>query len=198
LIFDRKAAPNGAPSMSPKHPRFARVFLFSGLIGLGLAFAGHKSHRPGPVRKNPSAEARPFQNLSSSPEDLAKRAIACLNRGDTAAFYRLAIGREEYLQLYPFLPDADTSSPDDKNFRMGYFLMDNRKQVLRIFERYGNAGLVFSRLAFLEEMDDRKRFAFHHGFHVWVKKDTTEMELTLSKTLVSVKGGWKIWGFSDD
>lgn len=139
-----------------------------------------------------------FKNMAPSPGDLLKQMIACLNKGDTAKLYRLSITRQEYLQLYPFLPNADTTHSDDKDFRMGFFLMDNRKMVLRAFSHFGAQALEFSRFAFEAQTEDRGTLIFHHGLKVWVKKSGQEIELPISRSLIFTHGGWKFWGFSSD
>jgi hypothetical protein len=198
------AALSGAAFRFGKPPRLARALsLFCSVLALAGSPAAAKtapSHH-GTAKRSASgshqAQERPFRNMPKTPTDLIGRAIGCINRGDTAGLYSLSVMREEYLQLYPYMPQADTSNDDDRNFRMGYFLMDNRKMAIRLFEAYGKFNLRFSRMAFLGEKEDRQRFAFHYGLHVWVIKDGNEIELPLSRTLVSVDGGWKLWGFSD-
>jgi hypothetical protein len=213
LIDPKNAALSGAAFPSGRLPRSARgLSLFCSVLALAGSLAAAKtstfpgakasphaktsSHPPKRLESHP-APARPFQDMPKTPVELIGKAIECINRGDTAGLYGLSVLREEYLQLYPYLPHADTSNQDDRNFRMGYFLMDNRKMAIRMFESFGKSNLRFSRMAFLGEKEDRQRFEFHYGLHVWVIKDGNETELPLSKTLVSVDGGWKLWGFSD-
>ncbi len=145
-----------------------------------------------------AAAKKPMEQFAKGPTELIQNAIDCLNRGDTAKFYQLSIVRDEYKNLYPFLPRADTTNNEDRDFRMGFFLMDNRKMILRIFEKHGKHNLKFSRMAFLGEKEDRNKFAFHHGLHVWVLENGIEVELPLSKSLISLPKGWKFWGFSGD
>ncbi len=139
-----------------------------------------------------------FRNLPATPEALMQRAVACLNRGDTAGFYNLGVTREEYLALYPYLDRADTVNHDDRDFRMGFFLMDNRKMIIRLFQERGGSGLEFSRLAFLAQPRSQGPFAFNEGFLAWVKKDSQETELLIAKSLIYVEGGWKFWGLKSD
>ncbi len=178
-------------------------FLFLICISPFLTFANalavsSKTPPHNKSRAGLSLEKKPFQNLAKNPSELVAKALDCLNRGDTLGLYNLSIVREEYIQLYPFLPRADTTSVEDRDFRMGYFLMDNRKMIFRKFENHGRANLQFSRLAFLGEKEARGRFSFHHGLHIWVLKGGKEIELVLAKSLISVDGGWKFWGYSGD
>jgi hypothetical protein len=139
-----------------------------------------------------------FKNLPRTPEELLQRAVSCLNKGDTTGFYQLGVTREEYLVLYPYMDRADTTSNDDRDFRLGYFMMDNRKMIIRTFENYGKSNMAFSRLAFFAPPADKRRFRYHGSFHAWVKKDSAEVELLIAKSLISVDGGWKFWSFSAD
>ena len=139
-----------------------------------------------------------FRNLPATPEALMQKAVACLNRGDTAGFYRLGVTRKEYLALYPYLDRADTANHDDRDFRMGFFLMDNRKMIIRLFGNHGRSGLEFSRLAFLAPPQNKNGFAFNGSFHAWVTKDSREFEIPIANTLLHVNGGWKFWGIKAD
>lgn len=139
-----------------------------------------------------------FRNLPATPEELLSRAVACLNRGDTAGLQRLAVTRREYMQLYPFLERSDTARHDDRDFRMGFFLMDNRKMILRLFADHGNSGLEFSRLAFFAPPVDRVRFSYHGNFHAWIKHGGIEREFPIARSLIRVDGGWKFWGLKAD
>lgn len=84
------------------------------------------------------------------------------------------------------------------DFRLGFFLMDNRKMLLRDFERYGKQDLVLSRFAFAGEREELGKIAFQHGLKVWVKHGAVESELPISKSIIAVEGGWKLWGFTSD
>jgi hypothetical protein len=150
-------------------------------------------------RGKPARGAAPvFRNLPATPEALLERAVACLNRGDTAGFYRLGVTRREYLALYPYLDRADTTDAEDRDFRMGFFLMDNRKMIVRLFQDHGRAGLGFSRLAFFAPPENRDRFSYHGSFHAWVMRGGREVELPIAKSLIRVDGGWKFWSFKAD
>ncbi len=150
----------------------------------------------------PNTSVLPFQGLAQTPVELLQRAIACLNTGDTVGLYRLSVTREEYLQIYRYLPRADTTNSDDRDFRMGFFLMDNRKMLLREFENFGRKPgqkqLEFSRFAYAGEREELGKLAFQHGLKVWVKRDAAEFELPISKSLIAINGGWKLWGFTSD
>ncbi len=177
----------------------AQVFAFFCLLVVSTSYS-EITFKPKskPIVKSQNIYKQIFIDQAKSPEELLQRAIVLLNQGDTAGLYRLSVMREEYIALYPFLPNSDTVNTDDMNFRMGFFLMDNRKMLLRELTKFPGPGTSLSKFAFTGVKEECGRMFFMHGLHVWVKREGREIELHFAKSMVSMDGGWKFWGFSGD
>lgn len=136
---------------------------------------------------------------ASSLEALVSASLGALDARDTAALARLSAGREEFLEAYPHFSLDTTAARRD--FSLGFFLADNRKQMLRSLAagRDGREGRrELARLAVDGPVEKYGPVTLFRGLRVWVREDSTEMEIRFLRTVSKHQDRWRIWSFADD
>lgn len=133
---------------------------------------------------------------ASSLEALVSASLGALDARDTAALARLSAGREEFLEAYPHFSLDTTAARRD--FSLGFFLADNRKQMLRSLGAGAKGRRGLARFTVEGPMEKYGPVTLFRGLRVWVRKDSTEEEIRFLRTAAKRENHWKIWSFADD
>lgn len=140
----------------------------------------------------------PMANARSSPEALAREALAAVTAGDEEALKSLMITREEYeTLLWPSLPDRSYMPFD---FVWSLTGPRSRKARREVLGEYGGLPLQLVRVDLGTELEAYDRFTLYRDARMTVRRTDTGQEGTfpLMDVLVLMDGGWKFMNFVED
>ncbi len=165
----------------------------SGVLGpLALLFALFLSGCSDLARNSPLSEAR------SSPEALARAALAAVRADDEDALVPLMITREEYeALLWPSLPDRNYMPFD---FVWSLTGPRSRKARREVMGEYGGAPLELVRVDLGDDVETYETFTLYRDARMTVRRTDTGDEgvFPLMDVIVHMGDGWKFMNFVED
>jgi hypothetical protein len=144
------------------------------------------------------AHGSPLANARTSPEALARAALAALVESDSTALADLMVTREEYLELlWPSLPDRNHVPFD---FVWSLTGPRSRKARREALGELGGAPLGLVRVDLGNKLEAYDEFTLYQDARMIVRWPETGREgpIPLMDVLVEMKGGWKFLNFGED
>jgi hypothetical protein len=144
------------------------------------------------------AEASPLANARSSPEALARAALAAVTANDEEALSALMVTRDEYeTLLWPSLPDGNQMPFD---FVWSLTGPRSRKARREVLGEYGGLPLELVKVDLGEDIEEYEGFALYREARMTVRRkdDGREGVFPLMDVLVVMDGGWKFLNFVED
>jgi hypothetical protein len=137
------------------------------------------------------------ENLSPTLDSAVTGFFARMAARDTAGLKACVFQYDEYVSIYPYTPQADPN-PNSPAFIAQLFEASNRKHLSRWMYDYTKRGLAFSRFSVEKPAEKHTGFEYIKGIRLYVKdKNGKEEEFPVFKTVVKLKGGYKIWSILD-
>lgn len=138
-----------------------------------------------------------FADLFPSKEMLVTDFITKLTQLDTAGASHHIVRHNEYIMLYPYQKDADTSS-QSAEFVAQMLTSSNKKHFFRWLERISTNQLKLSRVEFSNEKENFPGYTFHKGTKVFLKDSLgNENIYPIFDNILEVQGKFKIWALLD-
>lgn len=144
------------------------------------------------------ADASPLANARSSPEALARAALAAVTANDEEGLSALMITRAEYAELlWPALPDRHYMPFD---FVWSLTGPRSRKARREVLGEYGGFPLELVRVDLGEDVEAYEEFTLYRDARMTVRRTDTGQEgsFPLMDVLVVMRGGWKFLNFVEN
>lgn len=144
------------------------------------------------------AEGTPLAYARTSPEALARAALAAVATNDEETLSALMITRDEYeTLLWPSLPDRHQMPFD---FAWSVTGPRSRKARRVVLEEYGGLPLELVKVDLGGDVEEYDAFTLYREARMTVRRTDTGQEGTfpLMDTLVVMGGGWKFLNFVED
>jgi hypothetical protein len=144
------------------------------------------------------ASGTPLANARTSPEALARAALAALNAGEGDALDSLRVTREEYQTLlWPHLPDREHVPFE---FVWSVTGPRSRKARREVMGDYEGIALQLVKVDLGQEVERYEAFTLFKEARMTVRRTDTGEEgmIPLMDVLVEMDGGWKFLNFAED
>jgi hypothetical protein len=144
------------------------------------------------------ALSSPLGNARTSPEALAREALAAVTAKDEETLAALMVTRGEYeTLLWPSLPDRNHVPFD---FVWSLTGPRSRKARRVVLEEYGGLPLELVKVDLGEEVEEYEEFTLYREARMTVRRTDNGREgvFPLMDVLVFMGGGWKFLNFAED
>ncbi len=158
------------------------------LVGVIVFFAVQR-----PVLQSNLAKGL-YEPRASSSDELGRKLLDVLQKGDTTALARLMPTSQEFLTLYPHMKDS-AQNPNAGKFIAMFMISENRKMVNRWISRQKEMqALQFVQVKGPDTVESRGGVELWRGMKLMVKDSTGDIyDLEAFRTLVRSGDGWLLY-----